>query len=187
MDLPIPVTSFWKWPKKDYFFVVDIFDKSVGSNQIKLKEGGLGKCSKKILTPTIHSLTTVLYLLSFEAFTDSMYSANMVSYDFPPGIWQPRCYIQLQEKEKNSKLVLVLTPPPSWSKTNFFLTLPLGKLHRKKKQTNFGTFPKGGGAQGPIQSKMSTFCHRQVPTRISFILPHIHGGASLFIPHQFYP
>ena len=63
-------------------------------------------------SPTIH----------FEAFTDSMYSANMVSYDFSPGIWQPRCYIQLQEKEKNSKLVLVLTPPPppSWSKANFF-------------------------------------------------------------------
>ena len=56
----------------------------------------------------------------------------------------------------------------------------------KKKRTNFGNFPKGGG-QGPIQSKRSTFCHIQVPTRISFILPHIHGGASLFIPHKFYP
>ena len=31
----------------------------------------------------------------------------------------------------------------------FFLTLPLGKLH-KIKQTNFVTFPKGGGGQGPI-------------------------------------
>ena len=45
----------------------------------------------------------------------------------------------------------------------------------------------GGGGQGLIQSKRSTFCHIQVPTRISFILPHIHGGASLFIPHKFYP
>ena len=44
-----------------------------------------------------------------------------------------------------------------------------------------------GGGQGPIQSKRSTFCHRQVPTGISFILPHIHGSASLFIPHKFYP
>ena len=59
-------------------------------------------------------------------------------------------------------------------------------LH-KKKWTNFGTFPKGGGGQGPIQSKRGTFCHKQVPTRIYFILPHIHGGASLFIPHKFYP
>ena len=58
----------------------------------------------------------------------------------------------------------------------------------KKKWTNFGTFPKGGrGGWGPMQSKRSTFCHRQVPTRISFILPHIHGGASLFIPHKLYP
>ena len=38
---------------------------------------------------------------------------------------------------------------------------------------------RGGGGQGPIQIKMTTFCHRQVPTKISFILPHIHGGASL--------
>ena len=57
----------------------------------------------------------------------------------------------------------------------------------KKKQANFGTFPKGGGGQGPIQSKRGTFCHRQIPTRIFFILPHIHGGASLCIPHKYYP
>ena len=45
-------------------------------------------------SPTIHSLKTVLYLLSFEAFNDSMYSTNMVSSDFSPGIRQPRYYIQ---------------------------------------------------------------------------------------------
>ena len=38
----------------------------------------------------IHSLKTVLYLLSFEAFNDSMYSTNMVYFDCPPGIRQPR-------------------------------------------------------------------------------------------------
>ena len=35
-------------------------------------------------SPTIHNLKTVLYLLSFEAFNDSMYSTNMVSYDCSP-------------------------------------------------------------------------------------------------------
>ena len=44
-------------------------------------------------SPTIHSLKTVLYLLSFEAFNDSMYSTNMVSFDCSPWIRQPRCYI----------------------------------------------------------------------------------------------
>ena len=44
-------------------------------------------------SPTIHSLKTVLYLLSFEAFNDGMYSTNMVSFDWSPGIQQPRCYI----------------------------------------------------------------------------------------------
>ena len=69
---------------------------------------------------------------------------------------------------------LLLTNCPR--KFTIFFKVHLGKLHRKKKerkkQTNFGTFPKGGGGQGPIQSKRSTFCHSQVPTRISFILPH---------------
>ena len=44
-------------------------------------------------SPTIHSLKTVLYLLSFDAFNDGMYSTNMVSFDCSPGIQQPRCYI----------------------------------------------------------------------------------------------
>ena len=33
-------------------------------------------------SPTIHSLKIVLYLLSFEAFNDSMYITNMLSSDF---------------------------------------------------------------------------------------------------------
>ena len=37
-------------------------------------------------SPTIHSLKTVLYLLSFEAFNDGMYSTNMVSFYCSPGI-----------------------------------------------------------------------------------------------------
>ena len=36
---------------------------------------------------------TVLYLLSFEAFNDGMYSTNMVYFDCSPGIQQPRCHI----------------------------------------------------------------------------------------------
>ena len=36
---------------------------------------------------------TVLYLLSFEAFNDGMYSTNMVYFDYSPGIQQPRYHI----------------------------------------------------------------------------------------------
>ena len=69
-------------------------------------------------------------------------------------------------------------PPPLWTK---------GSCTKKKSGLTLELFQRGGGGQGPIQSKRGTFCHRQVPTRISFILPHIHGGASLFIPHKFNP
>ena len=41
-------------------------------------------------SPNIHSLKTVLYLLSFDDFNDSMYSTNMVSFDCYPGMQQPR-------------------------------------------------------------------------------------------------
>ena len=63
----------------------------------------------------------------------------------------------------------------------------LGKGSSTKKSGLTLELSQRGGGQGPIQSKRSTFCHIQVPTRISFILAHIHGGASLFIPHKFYP
>ena len=63
---------------------------------------------------------------------------------------------------------------------------PKGSCTEKKNGLTLELSQRGGG-HSPIQSKRSTFCHRQVPTRISFILPHIHDGASLFIPHKFYP
>ena len=44
-------------------------------------------------SPTIHSLKTILYLLSFEAFNDGIYSTNMVYFDCSPIIQQPSCYI----------------------------------------------------------------------------------------------
>ena len=81
-------------------------------------------------SPTIHSLKTVLYLRSFEAFNDGMYSTNMVSFYCSPGIQQPRCYIH--GVEKISKLFFLLTHPPSFlvkSQLFIFLTLPLIHLN----------------------------------------------------------
>ena len=40
-------------------------------------------------TSLLSTVSTVLYLLSFEAFNDDMYSTNMVSFDCYPGIRQP--------------------------------------------------------------------------------------------------
>ena len=58
---------------------------------------------------------------------------------------------------------------------------------KKKGGLTLELYQKGGVmAQSKIIQALFAK-HRQVSTRIPFILPHIHGGASLFIPHKLYP
>ena len=85
------------------------------------------------LTPLPSTVSTILYLLSFDAFNVCMYSNNMVSFYFSPGSRQPRSYIQSQKKRKKYNYqVLAPTPsPPFWSKTiilKCFITLPYPTL-----------------------------------------------------------
>ena len=63
-------------------------------------------CLKKITflhLPTIHSLKTVLYILSFETFNDSMYSTNMVLLAV---LRQHRCYIHSLQNPLGQKPTL---------------------------------------------------------------------------------
>ena len=74
-----------------------------------------------IHSPTIHSLKTVLYLLSFEAFNDGMYSTNIVSFDCSPGIQQPRWFMVCRKKKKKKKKKSPTTPPPFFGQKASFL------------------------------------------------------------------